>query len=551
MNDLRQQVYRAQRRLNIQRFLEVASWFLFAALTVAAIGIVIPKIWVVSADVQVWNWSWIGGAFGAGILAACLFTYLRRNSSLNAAIEIDRRFGLKERVSSCLALTEDEQQTEAGRALVDDAIRRAAEVDVKEQFKVAPTRWAWLPFAMAAVVFLLTLLSDAKPDNPQKAQASISPIKTKIQNTTKQLKPKISERKKQALAKNLPEAGEIFKKLEKGIDELNGKQDIDKKDALVKLQDLSQQIKKRQKELGNPNQLRQQLNRLNNLKQGPADKMAKALKNSDFKAALDAINELQKSLSTGKLSEEQNRKLQQQLNQIQQKLNEIVQQHERMKQDLQRQIQEKMAEGDRKAAADLQRKLDQMNLQMPQMDKLQQMAKKLGDCQDCMKKGDNQDAAQKLAELAENLQEMQSEIDELEMLEGAMEQLADAKNSMNCASCNGQGCGMCQGMGMGMGEGFSDMRGGQGLGEGRGQGDRPEEESNTGFYDSRVKGNPEKGPAVVLGPASGPNKKGQAIEEIKAEIEAVSSAKEDPLTGIRLPKAQRTLTRQYFEKFTE
>ena len=104
---------------------------------------------------------------------------------------------------------------------------------------------------------------------------------------------------------------------------------------------------------------------------------------------------------------------------------------------------------------------------------------------------------------------------------------------------------------MGMGQqGMGDGKG-DGLGQGRGQGDRPEEETKTGTFESRVRGKPERGPAVVVGPAAGPNKKGQAIEEIKAEIESAKSANDDPLDGVRLPKAQRELVRDYFGEFSK
>jgi hypothetical protein len=92
---------------------------------------------------------------------------------------------------------------------------------------------------------------------------------------------------------------------------------------------------------------------------------------------------------------------------------------------------------------------------------------------------------------------------------------------------------------------------GMGMGEGKGRGDRPEEETATDFYDSQFKAKPGKGKAVVIGTATGPNKAGQAIEEVKAEIEAATRSDDDPLTGVRLPKAQRDLTKEYFDKFRE
>jgi hypothetical protein len=277
--------------------------------------------------------------------------------------------------------------------------------------------------------------------------------------------------------------------------------------------------------------------------------LAKALQNNDFQAAMDAVKDLQKQMSGGEMSQEQKQKLQEQLGQLKQKLQEMVDAQNQMKQDLERQIQQRMSQGDRTAAAELQKKLDEMNRQDPAMQKIQQMAQKLGACQQCMENGDAQQAAQQLSELADSIEAVAQELDEMELLDDALQQIADARDAMNCEACNGEGCSLCQGMGNSFGNGFSERLGGMGLGQGRGQGDRPEEESVTDFYDSQVQAKPGKGRAVVIGSARGPNKAGETLEEIKAEIESATRADDDPLTGVRLPKVQRELTKEYFDKF--
>jgi hypothetical protein len=548
MNDLKRQVLYARRRLVVQQFLSVAVWLAFASLVVAAFGIATRKIWPIEADGRTWEWAWIGCSLLAGLLGAVVSTAWRRKGSLDAAIEIDQRFGLKERVSSCLALSSGERQTVAGQALVNDAVRRVAEINVKDKFRISPSRWACLPAAMAVVVFGLTFLSDAQPEKSQ-ADAAIQPLTRQIKKSSRNLKQKIAERKKRAAEEGLKDATDLFKKLETEIEQLANKDKLEKKDAFVKLNDLAQEIKKRQGEIGDANQLRRQLSQLKDVQQGPADKLAKALQNNDFQAAMDAVKDLQKQMSGGEMSQEQKQKLQEQLGQLKQKLQEMVDAQNQMKQDLERQIQQRMSQGDRTAAAELQKKLDEMNRQDPAMQKIQQMAQKLGACQQCMENGDAQQAAQQLSELADSIEAVAQELDEMELLDDALQQIADARDAMNCEACNGEGCSLCQGMGNSFGNGFSERLGGMGLGQGRGQGDRPEEESVTDFYDSQVQAKPGKGRAVVIGSARGPNKAGETLEEIKAEIESATRADDDPLTGVRLPKVQRELTKEYFDKF--
>ena len=104
MDEIRQQVSRARKRMITEQFLGVVVWTLFGAMLASLIAIVVPKVWFVAAasNQVTWTASWISvGAF-VGLTLATAITYWVRKSSMDAAIELDRRFGLKERVSSAL-----------------------------------------------------------------------------------------------------------------------------------------------------------------------------------------------------------------------------------------------------------------------------------------------------------------------------------------------------------------------------------------------------------------------------------------------------------------
>src|SRR5688500_4907633 len=151
MDTLRQQVAIAYRRLVIQRFLTVLAWSWFATLLVAAAAIGVSKAYPLGVDSFVWTMSWIVGAFFVGLIIAGFWTYATRQSRLEAAIEIDRRFGLKERVSSTLALDADDLQSDAGRALARDAVRRVERLDVPSQFGLQFHKRSLLPLIPAAL----------------------------------------------------------------------------------------------------------------------------------------------------------------------------------------------------------------------------------------------------------------------------------------------------------------------------------------------------------------------------------------------------------------
>jgi hypothetical protein len=100
--------------------------------------------------------------------------------------------------------------------------------------------------------------------------------------------------------------------------------------------------------------------------------------------------------------------------------------------------------------------------------------------------------------------------------------------------------------GQGAGQGDGD-----GMGEGQGHGWRPEKETDTASYDTRVPTDPGPGAAVKLGRIHGPNVAGEARETIKSEIEAARSETAGAISTQRLPKSQREHAQQYFDMFRE
>ncbi len=144
---------------------------------------------------------------------------------------------------------------------------------------------------------------------------------------------------------------------------------------------------------------------------------------------------------------------------------------------------------------------------------------------------------------------MQQSSEEMAMLDQVLDEMAEAKSSMDCKNCKGQGCAQCQGQGQGQAK--KQGQPGNGLGRGRGQGDRPEHENQTSFYDSNVRQNVGKGGAVVTDKVDGPNRKGEVREEIKTSFESSKHEAADPLTGQRLPREYREHAKTYFDAIRE
>jgi len=551
MDQILQQVERARRRLWLELFLNRLLRCWFAALAVAVVAIGAPKL--VAIENLPDNWSLLCAAVAVvgGLVVAIGWMWLGGRSQLDAAMEIDHRYGLKERVASSLLLSSAEADTPAGQALLSDAVRAVRRIDVDERFRLRLSRRPWLPLVPALIAFFLATMVDNRT-----AQSSIDPAskltKKQLDETAKALRERLVERRKQAASKGLKEAEGLFRELEKETEKMAETRDADRKKSLVKLSDLGQQLQQRRQQLGGENELRKQFSQMKNLNRGPADRMIEAMQQGDWNTAAQQLKNLQQKLASGKLDKQAQQELAEQLKQLEKNLADAAAARQQVMNDLKRQIEQKREEGDLAQAAELQQKLDQLKQQNQQNNKLQDLAQKMGQCQQCMQQGDNAGAAQAAGEMLQQLQQMQQDMDEAELLDAALDQLEMAKgamgeNAQQCDQCQGQGCEGCMG---GMCNKFGQKMG-PGMALGPGGGKRPDEKDDVRFRDSRVRQKTGRGAAVVVGEADGPNIRGQVAQAIKQEMAAQGSQPADPLVSERLPKSRREHAEQYFNSLRE
>jgi chromosome segregation ATPase len=458
-------------------------------------------------------------------------------------LEIDRRYGLRERVSSSLALTPAEAETEAGRALLEDASRRVSEIDVREQFHVRAPWTIALPLVPALVFLLVTLRPNAAPDN--KAQARTTQRAAAIKKETDKLREELKKKKEALEQAGLADAEELLKKLEQAIDDLQSKSDVDRRDAMIKMNDMSQMIEEKRKQLAGSEEIRKQMENLKDLQQGPGDKIAQALKQGDFQAAANEIERLREKIQSGELSEGEKKQLAAQLAEMQKKLNEMQQAYENAKRDLEEQIRQKQRMGDQQAVNDLQKKLNELNQMSAQMDRMERMSEALGQSAQAMENGDAAQASSALDQLSKDLQQMQTELSELETLSEMLDDIAMARDGLSEEAGEGMVSEGMQGM-EGMQIGYQP---GYGLGQGQGRGDRPEEATDTQTYESRVGAKVQKGRAVLAGSADGPNVAGVSREQARELVLQSMQEQSDPLSDDQLPRDQLNHTREYFKRY--
>ena len=555
MNEINQQVKRARRRVVTGKFFNMLTLAAFFGLLVAVIGMAIPKIWHLDFlqtqnHHDAWVYSWILGGAVSGFLAAIVLTWKSRSTSMDVAVEVDKRFGLKERLSSAMSLSAEEAETKAGQALVADAESRAQTIDVRDEFRYQPSWRALLP--LIPIVLLIGLIFIPNAEKKAVAGESEAITKKKREVVVTEFKKKLEEKRERRLTKGLKDADKEVKSLEEKFDKLleDGKMD-DKKQSLVKLNDIKKQIEDKQREVGNSKDLRESLNKLKDVGSGPAKELANAMSEGDMEAAKKVIKELADKLKAGKLNKIEMKKLAKDMEDMAKQLQKIADKHAADKKKLEDAIKKAVEAGDLDKAAKLQEKLNQKKAMDKQQDKMKKMANQLKKCANCMKPGANgqkkpgqkggqqpggspeeqaQAAGQSLEELAEEIEGMQQQLQDMEDLEDLQDIAEDFKNQM-------QGGG---------GEGDKPGRGDWATGSGVGAGKRHLEKEKTGRFKTRDKGHLQKGETVVTGDADGENITGRSVSETRELVKTSMSKDSDPLQDMKLPKARREHGQEYF-----
>ena len=201
MNQIIKQVNRARRQMVLSQFIQAFCICVFVGLLIASIGLLVPKIWHLSmlatgSNANFWNWSWIGGGLGLGVLAAIAWTSMTSANLHQAAVEIDERFKLKERLSSALLLSNTERESDAGQALVKDAADRAELIEVGEEFKMSPSRQMLLPILpallLAGLIFVPNATAKEVAVEPEPEKKNVE-VKTAMEETRKKIRKTVEE----------------------------------------------------------------------------------------------------------------------------------------------------------------------------------------------------------------------------------------------------------------------------------------------------------------------------------------------------------------------
>ncbi len=388
------------------------------------------------------RWAVLGGLSGLGLLAAVVWTRRTAPSREFAALEIDSRFDLRERVTTAVALTPDLRQTSAGQALLADAETRVKPIAVGEKFPVKP-RWtaALAPaFAVALVAVVLwwnpsaiAWGQDADPDGKGPETAKVNP------NTLQKQKADPKAKQKDALEQRNNKS-ETLKELERELADLNEKYQKDPfqdtpertKEKVAELTPLEDKLKKFNEEkeqklqqLADKLSQLEKLNKEQGFDEGPADGLKEALQKGDLKKAEEEVDELKKKAKDKKLDKEDAQKLSKQLDKMKDEIERLARDKER-KEKLKKDIEKAKQEG--KDAESLERELEKMEQEQKQSAELmEKLAQQMGAAKDALDKDDMEQVAEELAKAGKTLEQIEAEVEDLKDGEATLQRLKEAR----------------------------------------------------------------------------------------------------------------------------
>lgn len=502
-----QSVRLARGRLFRQRLLNGLTVAVIAALGLSVAWFVAQPL-LLQSPADWLRWAVLGGTMAVAVALAVVWAIRGTPSQETVALEIDARFGLKERVTTVVALPAELRDTSAGQAIVADAEAQVGELKIGERFPVRPTRKAWfvpgLAAALVAVVFWWNPIS--AEDDPAAVTAG-----TRKSGEVAQLGPDGKPQPKRTTA-TLPKKPDApvrenkspeLKELEEKLKAFQNKfpPDDDKfadsperaRDRLPDLNKLEQDTRKFVEEKADKlEQMKDKLGELDKLSkdekfpEGPAKSLTDALAKNEIDKAKEEVDQLSKKLKEKdpekKLKPEDTKKLEKQLNQMKSELERLARDEDRKK-DLEKKIEQAKKEG--KDAESLERELDRVKEDAKQSgEQLEKIAKQFEKAAEALNNDELEKAAEELAQAGTDLEKIAGEQQDLK---DAADQLQRLKQERQAAGKAGRGQGQGQGKG---GKGDQPGTGKSGPNDGGiGAGEREiNKDAETKALDERIRG---------------------------------------------------------------
>jgi hypothetical protein len=539
----------ARRRLFLQRFLDrlIVCWAIALGVGIAWVLLrpFLPPIAILFS-----NSLLLGGLGTVGAIAAAIWSVRTAPTRTAAALAIDRRFGLQERVITALAMSAQEAATSAGEALLADAAARLTPVSIRSRFSIALGRRALVLPAQAlilivAIFFWKPLLGQLQADNDP-----IKPTETaKTENNGPGNAAKSNPPRPIVMPANRSGRSEELQKLEEELKKLYA--DASKPNDPAKQEQIAQKLEKvavaedqlrkfEQRQVEKLQRLQDQLRKLGQLesgqssKDGPAKDLSDDLSKGDISKAKEDVDQLKKKVKDKKLDPKDAEQLKQQAQDLQDKLERLSRKQEEQKK-LQNLIDKAKREG--RDAESLEREMKQLQDEVKQLEAMKKLADKLGDIAKSLEMNDLDGVEKNLGDLSKQLEQLGDmagdldDVDEhLQNLKGLRKQLAKEMQGQ----CDGDG------------RTEEETKGG---GRGQATGKRPENpDANTDFEEQRQRARFDpRGRKRYAGAVNGPAFTKKSTLELVGEIKQAAQEAPNAVEVQRLPRSAREMVKEYFE----
>ena len=551
---LETRVRQARRRLIIQTLLNRLGVAWGCALALGLVWFVLEPVAIAGAKPYL-KWVVLGGLAGIGTAVAVWLARRAAPSPLSAALAIDQRFDLKERVTTALSLTPDVQTSPAGQALLVDANAKLERVAVAGKF---PVRVGWralfLPAQAIAIAMLalypppiLTTLAGggSKPDDDQAKVDDKAAAQQKVAAPRPFIRPPVERPNKSEDLRQLEaELEKLYAEHNKetGRDQEKPEQTRERQERIAQAED---RLKKREQEMTEKFQrLQDQMGKMTELDQGetrrdgPAKSFEEALAKGDLKKAQEEVDRLQKKAKEKKLDPKEQEQLKKQLDDLDKKVDQLTREQKEKQKKLKDLIDQ--AKREHRDADALERELQNLQKDTQMTKEMQDLAKALKQAKQSLDQNDLDGLADQLGQVGKQLGDIDDELKDLDDIEEHLHNLKQMKK---------EGCEQCQGEGKKKGQG-GEKDDATGHAEGA-TGRRPEnkdaqskageEQRVRGFFDP-------KGRKAYGGSVNGPAFKKSSSVEMAGDIKQAVQEAPEAVEVQRLPKAAKEMVKEYFEK---
>lgn len=539
MNEIRLILKTAARRLELTSFLGWAH-LLTVLLGIAVLCLLFAER-IGEQTFLPWNWM-LPSFIAVGLLVAGRIWYVRRNSELQVALEVDERLDLHEKLSTALHCSGRDDAF--ARTALDDAVQTARDAKTREavnrHFSVkAPRRWWLSPMIIALAVGLwfvpaLDLFAAEEPEVlpegvalEQAPELAVDAVIKKIKESPelrKELDDMLGNLSNDPIDPKAPKSRE--RKAIKNLTELN-----------KRLDDLLNGSKGKTAEA-----LKKSLKQLKTPESGPAKDLADALAKGDFVQAQKALEKLMADLDKGKLDKKQQEQLAKQLEDIAKQMEKLAQQQQQMEQLLkQAGMNPQLAQNPQALQQAIQNNKNlnqQQKQQLQQMAQAQQAAAKA--CQGLGQACQQMAQGMKQGQRGQAGQDMANQLNQLEAMQQMLMQAQAAANACKNGQCKGLGMQQAWQQWQTKGGAFGNR--GQSSGGGKAQ----IKKTPAGTKVEQAKTKMTQGDIIARWLVEGPNYQGESTKTLEQVEAVVAEGYEEGLSEDEIPIRYREAQKHYF-----